>query len=474
MSKASQAYGHRPMNTLSRGATDSRQPFNSGFASKGFGRQLDTAFSAGDNVRCSTLEYDQDSFLSNEPHAKRQKLEPQRNSQNTPQVLDGSEDEDQLMTEEIVSVRDVSYVPKDIRTVAILPNREDSKPPDRKVFLTTRVREYKNVENRMDSSVPKPRKRRSRQRNGTHDASNTPRSSFASSQSDSVEFLEVDHDHNPVVKIRYQGTANLHRRGHVQVSNGNSGRITGKRSPHFPPFNATKSMDAERLPSVIEAALPSTEPRLSDSFRDTNGKTRGGSGSVSSDELVTAVSNSRALSPVKVVRAQSPVKTSQSDPVVPLIDDEPQDPERPRSNIRPSTFTKATNNGTRAGSHTLQSDCPQEDTSPWSIALGAYNLQGKIQRHDSLGLVYNVNVKSFDIHHSGINLAESRPELRIQPAKLQKVFWADGGTKMRLQSSKTGNVDNVLDIEMCSPKDVQTLIAMLQESDHMTVKRESR
>ncbi|KAL8724499.1 MAG: hypothetical protein Q9181_006798 [Wetmoreana brouardii] len=475
MSKKSQMLaGPRPMNTLSRGATDPRQPLHSSWKGlpQGNRGRLETATSAGSNVKVCTLEFDHDSLLSDGPRPKRQKLEPQRNSQNTPQVLDGSEDEDQLMTDDIVGIRHVSQASKDSAPHAANHSLH-SENIRRTEQRNTGIREYKNVETLMDSSLPRNNKRRNRQKHGTHDASTTQRSSFASSPSESIEVLDVDNTQNPVVKTRYRGTANLHPpRKSQTISNENGGRDTGNRSPHFALPNNTKSTGARLEVHEVQHGLPIPQTRLTEQFRDTDGKIRGGTESISSDELFTAVSNPRALSPVKSTRPPSPVKIPQADTPIPVMEDESPDSRPAQSNIRPSTFTKATKKGTHSVSRTFQSDYPEEKAAPWSIGLQAYNFHGKTHKDDSLGLVYNENNKSYDIHHNGANLAKRYPELQIQPAKLLRILWALDGTKMRFHSCKTGNVDNVLDLEMCNEKDVQKLNAMLQESNKMIVKGE--
>ncbi|KAL8696545.1 MAG: hypothetical protein Q9201_007607 [Fulgogasparrea decipioides] len=476
MSKKSQMLaGPRPMNTLSRGATDPRQPLRSSWNGlpQGNRARLETATSSGNNVKVCTLEFDHDSLLSNGPRPKRQKLEPQRNSQNTPQVLDGSEDEDQLMMDDIVGIRHVSQAPKDSAPHAANHSLH-SENISRTERRDTGIREYKNVETLMDSSLPRNNKRRNRQRHGTHDASTTPRSSFASSPSDSIEVLNVDNAQNPVVKTRYRGTANLHPTQKSQaISNGSGGHDTGNRSPHFALPNDTKSTGARLEVNELQHGLPAPQIRLTETFRDTNGKIRGGTESISSDELFTAVSNPRALSPLKSTRSPSPVKIPQADTSIPVMDDESPDSRPAQSNIRPSTFTKATKTRAHSASRTFQSDYREEKPAPWSISLQAYNFHGQTHKDDSLGLVYNENNKSYEIHHNGANLAKRYPELRIQPAKLLRIFWALDGTKMRFQSCKTGNIDNVLDLEMCKEKDVQELNAMLQESAKMAVKGET-
>ncbi|KAL8721183.1 MAG: hypothetical protein Q9225_002069, partial [Loekoesia sp. 1 TL-2023] len=124
-----------------------------------------------------------------------------------------------------------------------------------------------------------------------------------------------------------------------------------------------------------------------------------------------------------------------------------------------------------------QRTLPQQNSPPRGLPLCAYYHQGRIYKIDGLEFGYNESDKSYEIHHNGANLAKIHPDLRIQTQKLQKIFWALEGKKMRFESSSTmdnNNVDPILDIEMCHEKDVQRLLAMLQESRAVFVKGESQ
>ncbi|KAI4257014.1 MAG: hypothetical protein LQ352_001842 [Teloschistes flavicans] len=467
-----QLAGPRPTNTLSRSTAAPRQPFNVPTVSttRGTRRELETATSIGNNVPLSTLEFNGDRFLADEPKPKRQKLGKGHNSQNTPQILDGSDDEDHLMVDDVIGIRHVpSRSHKDVTagSTTSLPSGNLRKQIQRKPIPNIGVQEFKTVEAMMDSTVPKRKKPTHSQ---SQDSSRTPRSSFGSSKSETMELLDIDDMHNPVVKKKYMGTANLHppRHSHA-ISNGVVGRLTGNRSRYFP------SSDNPRASQVKDAAkeVIRTEARLTDQFRDTNGERRGGTESISSDEITAAGPNSRALSPVKPARAHSPVKLSQPIASIAVDDDESQDLKPFQSNIRPSAFTNTANSGARKESHTRRNNGLQENPAPWNLRLKAYNFQGKRHADDSLALVFNKNFDSYDIHHNGSNLAKEYPALRANPAKVFKIRWAINGTKIRLSSSKVGNYDNELDIEMYTERDVVKLNTKLQELRSIDVKGES-
>ncbi|KAI4203580.1 MAG: hypothetical protein LQ350_001770 [Teloschistes chrysophthalmus] len=468
-------YGPRPTNTLlSRSLAAPRQTFNVSTASVPHGtrRQLETTTSTGNNVPLSTLEVNQDGFLANEPNPKRQKLDGGHNSQNTPQILDGSEDEDQLMIDKITSFR---YVPprlnNDVTPVSTtsLPGEKGCKQIPPKPAPNIGVQEYKAVEGMMNSKVPRRKKPLHGQ---NQDASLTPRSSFGSSMSEHVDILGIDDPQNPVVSTKYKGTVNLHPPRTSQANFSSFfGHSTGKRSRHFTSIVNSKAPP----PKASSKEVNRTEARLTDQFRDTNGKPRGGTASISSDEIATAEPNSRALSPVKSARAQSPVDVSHSIAPIAVDDDESQDLKPIQSNIRPSIFTKTAKNGTHIESYTRRDNGLQESPAPWNIPLKAYNFQGKRHADDSLALVFNNKTGCYDIHHNGRNLAKDYPALRANPAKIQKISWAMDGTTMRLSSSRVGIHDNELDIEMNTERDVVKLNTELQESGNsMNVKGESR
>ncbi|KAI4261035.1 MAG: hypothetical protein L6R42_003758, partial [Xanthoria sp. 1 TBL-2021] len=467
--------GPRPTNTLSRGVLNSRHTASRGLhAPRTVGRQLETGTTAGYNVKSSTLEYGLDLYYPGEPRPKRRKLEPEPNSQNTPQIVDGSDEADQIMIDDdVVQVKHATEPLRDellgnIKPVVMLGS---SKPTQPDAIGGRSQGEFRTVENLMNSSLPKSKKHKNRQRNGTHDIPVTERSSFASSKSESVELLDTELNADPIAKVPYRGTAYLHpSRRSEMASKANLGRSTTNRSPHFLlPTSEKALIKHENQQKKGTRGSPPTGSRLRDQYRDSDGKQRGGADSP--DELDIAEPNSRALSPVKSARFQSPSKISQPDPTRRLsLEDELDNPQPAQSDIKPSIFTGVANNGSRSKVTTYLG----EKQPPWSMPLHAYNFRGQTHRNDGLALVYNDTEKSYEIRCSGTNLAKYHSDLQIRPDKLQRIYWAQEGTKMRFQSSKIVGLDNVLDIEVCRQKDVQTLNAVLQERSNLLVKGEPR
>ncbi|KAL8929477.1 MAG: hypothetical protein Q9208_001146 [Pyrenodesmia sp. 3 TL-2023] len=438
--------------------------------------QLQTFLSVGDNLSSSVKGPDRDVVFRDERHAKRQKLEPQRNSQSSPHQVDDSDDESNLM-DDVVCFRHVPSAPQDGESVTPRPYIKPGYPRTATEDGTV-VQEAKSFEKFVVGGRPSNSKRRrdSQRRRGREDPG-TPRSSFASSHSDTIDLLESEVHVKPIAKTPYQGTAYYQAPMQPQASlKGKPGRSTGDRSRHFPVSDTAKPVDAQ-VP-VLSAAnckpIPA-ETCLRDQYRDTDGRRRSGADQSSSDELLAAEPTSRALSPVKTTGSQTPIKASQrGSPAPTLVGDHSFDAQQFQSNIRPSTFTQPSKHAARPTLKMHQGNNAGEASAPWSIPIRAYNLHGLTHQNDSLGLVYDDRDKSYEIHQSGQNLAKRYPELRIQPGKLQKILWAREGTKIRFHSSKVGTYNGVLDIELCSEKDVQELNAKLQTSDAIFVKGEDK
>ncbi|KAL8936748.1 MAG: hypothetical protein Q9216_004767 [Gyalolechia sp. 2 TL-2023] len=471
--------GPRPTNTLSRAAIPSQQHIGSQFRrpSQGILHQLETRTSAGDNLRRGSPELGNNDLFTNERLPKRQKLDLPRNSQNTPHILDGSDDEDQLMTD-YASIRHIPTTSKPAIPLEPKAMTEggNSNPIDRDGRWTTGVIQYKHVEKRMDSSLPNSKKRRDREKRKARGYSCTPRSSLASSQSDSIELLDNKNFSKPPVKAAYQGTANLYPSRASQASQkGIPRRSTGDRSPYFPlSSTASQAVDHNTSRSDLSVALASNEAPLRDLYQDTDGKRRSGADHSSSDELVTAGSNSRALSPVKTIRPQTPNKNGQTSPGPSLIEDDPIEEQPVESNIRPATFTRSVNKEARGSSGADRRNHVQGNSCVRSLPLDAYYSQGNVHKDDGLMIVYNVSDESYDIYRDAFNLANTNPELRLHPKKLNRIYWAREGRKMRFESSKIGNVDNTLDLELRHEKDVPEFTEVLQGPRSIFVKGEAR
>ncbi|KAL8711449.1 MAG: hypothetical protein Q9220_004107 [cf. Caloplaca sp. 1 TL-2023] len=461
------------MNTLSRRPTTARQPtFNKPLKKplQAF-RQLDTRTSTGNNVRFSTLEFEGDSFLSQLPPTKRRKTEPQPSSQNTPLVVECSGDEDQLGVEDVVKGRHILRDNEDATSV-VNPSQASSKPSQRNALSGIPLQEHRMVEKLMRTSIPNSRQRKNRDRKRYRDSSGTPKSSHASSLSDPIEVVDGVKSHNPVIKTSYKGTAESQLSPELQGTGQDAPRrSTEYRSLHFPQPLMLRSNMQESSAMVAGSRSPAISNDLRNQYRDSNGDLRGHRTSASSDELTATDPNTRALSPVKSLRPKSPQISPQPDSLPKALPEHGSKVDRILdSDIRPSTFIDSGKTAAKSSSRTVQEISAHEEPAPWNVSLRAYLFQGKTYEEDGLGLVYKDSTKSYDIHCSGVNLAKDHPQLQIRPPKLQKVFFALYGTKMRFESSKTGTLDNVLDVDLGSKDDVQLLNAVLQENGSLYVK----
>ena len=116
----------------------------------------------------------------------------------------------------------------------------------------------------------------------------------------------------------------------------------------------------------------------------------------------------------------------------------------------------------------------QETKPPWSIGLAAISLPGNLVKNEDLGLVYDEKQKVYFIQMRGSQIQSTHSSLRIQPQKLIKVLWESTGSKVRLESSRNGTEDNVLDLEIRSERDLQGLLQRLQNSNSFTISGRKR
>ncbi|KAL9009424.1 MAG: hypothetical protein Q9173_005548, partial [Seirophora scorigena] len=438
-------------------------------------RQLDTIVSVGDNLHWRSPKSEADA--SNERQPKRQKLEPQRTSQHSPHILHENEDEDLSLTDDIAEIRHIPAASQNsqLAEAQSFNSQKGAKPPTQNGRWTAGATEYESLEKSIRCSQPNHKKRRDARKRRARDSSGTPRSSITSSYEDPLESLKPEVLVNATVKTPYQGTTKLHPLSHPHVAHGGqSGCGTGYRSRHFAmPDTVTPIQEPKSTKSSADGGSISADIQLRNSYRDTDGRRRSSPDHSSSDELVVAEPNSRAMSPLKTAQSPTPAQLSQQGlPSPSLIADESFDPQQTVSNIRPAAFTQSVNHGAHQSAH--PSNILEEKPAPWGIAVRAYYFQGRVHQGDSLGLVYNDKAKCYDIHQGGQSLAKNNHELRIQPVKLQKIFFTLEGTKMRFHSSKVGTADTILDIDLRHEKDAQQFIAKLQEGGPLFVKGESK
>ena len=349
--------------------------------------------------------------------------------------------------------------------------------------INNRVKEYLSVENTMDSKCKKKAKHRgNRFRSHFPMASNlsgTPLNR-TSSESNPIDLLGDERPEEDKKKQRpqttFHGTA---KDGSKAVSSTGSVddlsqfRDTGERSRHF---------GASGKRALQTAAPDASKPgnrKLAQQFIDTMGNRRIIDVGYSSDELDSATtigivnkSSEKQFTPQAKSRRSSPMKyPSSSQKSMSSIQNEVS---VPPSILPATTFSNsgAKRQGQKISAH--RNSYSQEKKAPWGIPLSGISFGGEFKRSKSLGLEYDEHTQSYIVRDEGKNLTASYPSLRIQPAKLLKIFWADSGGKIRFESSKSGNDDTKLDLEVQSGKDCRDLLARLQDGNVVKVIGRSR
>lgn len=435
---------------------------------------METQVVVGDNVGKAPQILDLDILL---PDAKRRKTGP---STHSPDPIQNTADKE---------LERLS--PGDYTLERLQPHDKSNKPASSKSLgsalyvngnslINNRVTEYLLLENIMDSSV-----KRKTKYSGDRFQSQLPTSSStlvipidsASSKSNPIDLSRADGSVEGKTKHRpqpaYRGTA----RDPTKVVSAAEGvnklsllRENGERSRHFE--------NPETRPSILRTqnGPKSQDGNLANLFRDTNGKRRSMDMSYSSDELDSATtvgvvvnrSPGRRMTPQPRSRRDSPTKDSSS--TQKALSSPKRELRLPPSMIPPTTFS---NSGAKRQCQKTSS-YNQEKKASWGIPLAGVRFAGIWKRSNSLGLQFDENTQSYVVLDEGKNLGTSHPSLRIQPKKLLKVLWAESGGKIRFESSKSGNNDTKLDLEVKSERDSRDLIARLQESNDFKVESRPR
>ncbi|KAI4163629.1 MAG: hypothetical protein LQ342_002663 [Letrouitia transgressa] len=467
------------MNSLSRGIGPPAptQPSGSSPNSKhAKGHVLETTSVTGDNVYVAVPTKFDDPIVT-EPRPKRRKVDSSYNSEQTPQLIDEEEDDDILSMEySRVQHKTRSDSSQDARRVLNALAVDSTRSLNRGGRFRGGIPEYKVVEHVMDSRPSKTKRHRVGQEKERHpDGTSTKRSSFASSETNSVEVLDAGRPQKEA-STPYKGTARapLILEPSGEINRAQHARTTGERSHHFPPptrsRTATGGNGSDEIGGVHEKAIERQRLRFRNES-DQRGK-RLSSLEVnlsSPDELTAAKPSSRELSPVKFAQSASPIKEPNRDLQGSEYLKSDVDTGLEKSNIQPSHFTKHSVNTTALRRPAFQSTYSKEKEATWSMPFSSFNFNGETRSSNNLALVFDESGESLNIHEAGKNLAAQEPSLRLQPRKLQKILWTVEGVKVRFESSKCGIHDYVLDIEMRSAKDLKALLQKLQEGRSIQV-----
>lgn len=345
------------------------------------------------------------------------------------------------------------------------------------------VKEYQSVEARMKSDPPKPTKvtRGVGYSQAQHTSRFGPAPKLGARSSSPSHPIDLSDDETRNVRGHQRSRKRIDQ-GRIEdpdsLSDGlgpkaqsqQQARDTGEQSHHF-----AKSTLAENMPHTtslsgpLDAAKRPKELRLNDHFDTTEGKRRNAESSSSSDELASnpalQINHLQIPPPPKrtgiVSRSVSPAKSSSStrkgSANKELRGLAP-------SSVPRSTFKHSAANKPEPKASGRRNTVVRESEPEWGIQLAAVNVGGEMLRSSNLGLQYEPNTASYVVIEGSQNLATKDASLQIQPQKLQKAIWSSSGAKIRLQSSKSGNWPHILDLELSSEKDLQTLLARLREN----------
>ena len=252
-------------------------------------------------------------------------------------------------------------------------------------------------------------------------------------------------------------------------------------SPFFdkPRLAANRANGNVKQKSSTRTLSRGGSPGLAQKFVAADGRRRGSDVNASSDadELQSAPTtvghnaDPDAVFTVNEMRSNSPSKHSSSTLKASTSTDD-------LATLAPSTiksdFPSSNSKSRDSGRPTRPAPRDQEAKPPWSVALAAISLSGRLLKSDDLGLVHDPKQRDYFVQMQGWPIKSTHSSLRIRPQKLGKVLWENPGKKVRLESSRSGAEDNVLDLELALERDVLILLQKLQESHSFSVIGKSR
>lgn len=475
--------GFKPTNTLHRSANIRSTSPNNRYTAQDHSNErkrvaLDTETSTGDNV--APIQQYPESVIDLDRSPKRPKLRSQSSSENSSDAII-SFDPRQSDSYTVTRLRQSQRRSQGKGSQG--PSNYSQAPGTGRCSINAEVKEFASVEQTMKNGE-RPLSKRRQHKSGNHpqsDSSSTAiemASSSRSLDSDPIQST-LQHKHGTVTRHPYKGTARISlastthpkstSRYWEQPENGGQSRHLNN-SP-FPQKLLSVHDPQDSSTSKGQGRFHNKSSNLNEILIESHDKWRGelpsyDSSSISSDELASgtiASNNARRQSPPKNLRANSPIKRSSSQKAISASCNatglEP-------SNIPASDFISSKRARHTKRLPTQKTTYPGENEAPWSIDLFCVNAAGQAGEPvlgPNLGLVFDDSTKAYKVRKDGSNLTTMNPSLQIQPKKLLKVTCATESRKMRFDFSKTGSHDHVLDIEMCSDKDVRDLLVKLRK-----------
>lgn len=475
--------GPQPRNTLSR------PPFSTGPAVNrktvpnprgGIQHALAVEVHKGSNVNSTSNTSERNENLPTPPSAKRQKFDHQASPASSGQT----DPLDQISPHAISFHAGQGTSQRPSRAPSASVNSQASGFPA--VCMVPMKRngssEYRKVEDMMDSKPKTKKQRRNDNLNYLADYNLLPSSPKRSSMSNPIDISgdesQITHTNSKEAsQPAYRGTARQPPLT-VKETKSNTSRLLKEptQSPYFnkprPPTPRERGNVKQKL--IAQNPTKKKSPGLAQKFVAADGTRRGSDVNASSDadELQSAPTtvgqnaDPDAVFTIRDMRSNSPSKYSSST----LQTTSPQDelaiyvPSTVKSDF-PSSNAKSRNGG--RPSRPVPPD--QEAKPPWSVALAAISLPEDNSKNEDLGLVHDQKLNEYYIQKSGLQIRTTHNSLRIQPQKLNKIIWEQTGVRVRLESSRIGTDDNVLDLELVSERDVQDLLNRLQNSKPLSV-----
>ena len=439
-------------------------------------RALETQIIVGNNVEKVPEILDLEEIV---PIAKRQKTKP---SDHSPDAIQSAVNNKNLESLELgdYTVTRVEPACKPSQPSSVL-SMGSVRQVNGRSFIGTRLPEYRSVEKTMDSKTKPRRRGNSSQPRPLVPPKYSPLRKDSSTESLPIDISGIGLPEGGKKKKRlqpaYRGTAREPTKETVATtSNIGIYRVQdkGERSRHF--GNAGRSVPQPQG----ESSPPVRDEYIAHQFRDTNGKRKSMGNGSSSDELVSEAPSAivtdkspvKRMSPQPRSRRSSPTRKFVTAPITPhSADDELSLP----SSIVPQTKFSAS--GIRKRTQKLsphKNKCTEEKAAPWGVQLSGIVFAGNFKRTDALGLEYDENSQNYVVLDEGKSLTNQYQELRIQPKKLLRALAADSGGKVRFESSKSGNNESKLDLELHSEKGMRDLFMRLQQESEIEIVRKPR
>ena len=416
---------------------------------------------------------ERDETLSTPPSAKRRKLDRQV----SPASSDQTDPLDQISPHAISfhTSEDTNQPPSRPPSTSAM-SQASSLPLKRHGSF-----EYRKVERLMDSNPKSKKQRHSDNRN--YPANHALLPSSPQKRSSMSNPIDISGDDPQPANTRSTGNHHSAYRGTARQPPPTSNRIISNtsesleerakptKSPYFekPRLPANPANGNVKQRTSNQALSRENSPGLAKKFVAADGRRRGSDVNASSDadELQSAPTtvgqkaDPDAVFTIKEMRSNSPSKQSCSTLKASTPTD---DLAHWAPSIIKSDFASSNAKTRSSGRSTRPAPLDQEAEPPWSVALAAISFPGSLLESDDLGLVYDPAQKEYYVQMQGSTIETTNSSLRIRPHKLVKVFWESSGNRIRLESSRSGTEDNILDLELAAERDVLILLERIQSS----------